>query len=76
MKYRDIFGNLAIIDEVFTFPYKGANKKNLSYRLRLFAEYDNDFCYFLSVYESEEAAIAKLKECSCNTWEKIEEGTK
>lgn len=70
MKYRDIFGNLAIIDEVYVAPYKEACKK-WSYRLRLFAEYDNDFCYFLSVYESEEAAIAKLKECSCNTWEKV-----
>ena len=75
MKYRDIFGNLAIIDEVYISPHKEACKK-WSYRLRLFAEYDNNFYYFLSVYESEEAAIAKLKECSCNTWKKIEEGTK
>ena len=68
MKYRDDFGNLATIDEVFVFPYEGAKERERTYRLKLIAEYDDDFCYFMSMYDSKEAAIAEMKKYSCNTW--------
>ena len=38
------------------------------YRLSLYAEYDNDFLYFVSLYESEYDAMRELENFSCNTW--------
>ena len=68
MKFRDDFGNLAIIEEVFMLPYERAKERERVYRLKLIAEYDDDFCYFMSMYDSKEAAIAKMRKYSCNTW--------
>ena len=65
---HDNYGNRAEIEEVFVFPYKDSPKKEKDYRLSLYAEYDNDFLYFVSLYESELDAIKKLKNFSCNTW--------
>lgn len=71
MKFKDYFGNLAIIEEVFILPYERAKERERAYRLKLIAEYDNDFCYFMSIYDSKEAAIAKMRKYSCNTWKEI-----
>ena len=68
MKYRDNFGNLATIDEVFVLPYERVKERERAYRLKLIAEYDDDFGYFMSMYDSKEAAIAKMRKYSCNTW--------
>ena len=68
MRFRDDFGNLAIIEEVFMLPYERAKERERAYRLKLIAEYDDDFCYFMSIYDSKEAAIAKMRKYSCNTW--------
>ena len=65
---HDDYGNRAEIEEVATFPYKGSPKKEKSYKLSLCAEYDNDFLYFVSLYESEYDAMRKLENFSCNTW--------
>ena len=43
MKYRDDFGNLATIDEVFVLPYERAKERERAYRLKLISEYDDDF---------------------------------
>lgn len=66
--FYDEFGNRAEIESVIVFPYKDAAKKEMGYRLSLYAEYDNDFLYFVSLYESEHDAIKKLKTFNCNTW--------
>ena len=64
----DDFGNKAIIEARWILPYRGAAKKEKSYRLTLQAIYNDNFTYFASVYETEEQAMEKLKEFSCNTW--------
>lgn len=38
-------------------PYKGASKAAPAVRLTLYAMYDNDFVYHISVYEKEADAI-------------------
>lgn len=65
---HDDYGNRAEIEEVVTLPYKDSPKKEKGYRLSLYAEYDNDFLYFVSLYETEHNAIKKLENFSCNTW--------
>lgn len=65
---HDDYGNRAEIEEVVTLPYKGSPKKEKGYRLSLYAEYDNDFLYFVSLYASERDAMENLKNFSCNTW--------
>lgn len=70
--YHDDFGNTATITEKYILPYKGAKETQRSFVLSLTADYDNNFLYFLSVYETMREATDKLKELSCNTW-KIEQ---
>ena len=65
---HDDYGNRAEIEEVVTLPYKGSPKKEKGYKLSLYAEYDNNFLYFVSLYESEHDAMRKLENFSCNTW--------
>lgn len=72
-RFRDDFGNLALIEKVNTFAYNGAPKKTEGYRLMLFAEYDDNFLYHVSVYETLEEAENKLKCFSCDTWKEIEQ---
>lgn len=67
-RFRDDFGNAALIEKVNTFPYNGAPNKTESYRLMLIAEYDDNFMYYLSVYGTLDDAEKKLKCFSCNTW--------
>ena len=49
-------GNTGIIEEVNTYPYKGASKRQKSYRVIVKADYDNDFIYHISVFETLEEA--------------------
>ena len=65
---HDDYGNRAEIEEVVTLPYKDSPTKEKGYRLSLYAEYDNDFLYFVSLYESKHDAMRKLENFSCNTW--------
>lgn len=65
---HDDYGNRAEIEEVVALPYKDSPKKEKCYRLSFYAEYDNDFLYFVSLYESEYDAMKKLENFSCNTW--------
>ena len=69
--YCDIFGNRATIEKVKLLPCKGAKTKKDAYVLKCYAVYDNNFNYFVSVYETEEAAKDKLKEFSCGTFEEV-----
>ena len=65
---HDDYGNRAEIEEVVVLPYKDSPTKEKGYRLSLYAEYDNDFLYFVSLYESERDAMENLEKFSCNTW--------
>lgn len=70
MLLKDDFGNTAEIQAVFMYPYKGARLER-AYRLRLQADYDNGFTYFLSIYSSVKDALIALRQFSCGTF-KIE----
>lgn len=65
---HDDFGNTATTFEKMMFPYRGAAKQQKSYILSLTADYDMDFLYFRSVYESMEELNAQLEKFSCGTW--------
>jgi hypothetical protein len=66
--FHDDFGNTATITEVMTLPYRGSKRKEKGFVLSITADYDNNFLYFVSVYDSIEDAQEKLTEFSCNTW--------
>jgi len=66
--FKDDFHNTALIETVWNYPNFGANKKELGYWLACFADYNNNFLYFCSVYNTEEAAMEKLKTLSCGTF--------
>lgn len=65
---HDDFGNTATIFEKEMLPYRGATKQKKSYVLSLTADYEMDFLYFRSVYESLEELNAQLEKFSCGTW--------
>lgn len=65
---HDDFGNTATIEERMMYSYKEAERKTKSFVLSLMADYEDDFMYFRSVYESMGDAMEKLQEFSCNTW--------
>ena len=69
--FCDDFGNVASIAEGKGRPYKDAPELVTEYTLALFAKYDNNKMYFLSVYETEADAREKLKEFSCGTFKEI-----
>lgn len=56
-------GNTGIIEEVNIYPYKGANKRQKGYRVIIKADYDNDFIYHVSVFETLGDAKNNLKCC-------------
>ena len=69
-EWKDEHGNRALIEEVDTIPYKRAKQKK-SYRLSCFAEYDNDFCYHISIFDSVKSAENQLKEFSCGSFKDV-----
>lgn len=60
-KWKDNYGNEATIEEVLHIPYRGA-KRQKGYKLSLYAGYDDDFCFWVSMHESPEKAKEKLLE--------------
>lgn len=71
--FCDDFGNTARINEIVTLPYKGAKRKQKCYKLSITADYNDDFLYHVSVYETEEDAKNALKAFSCNTWKEVKQ---
>ena len=57
-------GNTGIIEEVNTYPYTGASKRQKGYRVMIKADYDNDFIYHVSVFETLEEAKNDLRRCN------------
>lgn len=68
--YKDSYGNTARIEPVITHPFKGGFIET-GYRLVVSADYDNDFVYFVSMYETFEAAYQKLKQFSCGSFREV-----
>lgn len=56
--------NTAIIEEVYTLPYRGATHKQKGYKVTYMADYDNCFIYRVSVFETLDDAKADLKHCA------------
>lgn len=69
---KDDYGNIATIEKIETIPYRGATKKTPLFRLSLMAEYDNNFLYHVSCYETLEETIRELHKCSCGTFKEME----
>ena len=67
-------GNTGIIEEVNTYPYKGASKRQKGYRVMIKADYDNDFMYFKSEFRSMDALNAKLKTTRVKWKEEVAKG--
>ena len=57
-------GNTAIIEEVYTLPYREAAHRQKGYKVTYMADYDNYFVYRISVFETLEDAKADLKRCA------------
>ena len=66
-EWKDSYGNKALIEEVEVKPRKEAKPEKV-YRLSCYAEYDNDFCYYISIFESVESAERQLEEFSCGSF--------
>lgn len=66
-EWKDDFENKANIEEVFVKAHKDA-KQEKAYRLSCYAEYNEDFCYYVSVFETVADAEQKLAEFSCGTF--------
>ena len=69
---KDDYGNIATIEKMQTIPYRGAPIKTPLFRLSLMAEYDNNFLYHVSCYETLEETLAELLKCSAGTFKEIE----
>ena len=69
--FHDLYDNTAILQGVKVFPYSGAAMRKASYRLLVKSDYDGGFVYFVSVYETKEQALEKLKEMSGGTFREV-----
>ena len=65
---HDDYGHTATICERMALMHKGDVERRKVYILSLTADYDMDFLYFRSVYESMEELNAQLEKFSCGTW--------
>lgn len=66
-EWKDEYGNRALIEEVEVKLHKEVKAEKV-YRLSCYAEYDNDFCYYVSIFNSVKGAEIQLKELSCGTF--------
>ena len=66
-EWKDNYRNRALIEEVEVKPCKEAKTEKV-YRLSCYAEYDNDFCYYISIFDSIKGAEHQLEEFSCGSF--------
>ena len=62
------FGNTATIETIMLYPYKGAPRRQKSFVLSLTSDYDNNFMYHRSVYETAEDAVNELLQLGGGNW--------
>lgn len=66
-EWLDECENRALIEEVEIKPHKGGTPEK-AYRLSCYADYDEDFCYYVSIFDSVESAENQLKKFSCGSF--------
>ncbi len=71
MPNKLIICNTAKIEKVEILPYKGAIRKTKGFRLSITADYDNNFLFHVSVYETNIRALKKLETFSCGTFKPV-----
>ena len=69
--FKDIYGNIATIIQTKGLPFQDAPERVDEFTLTLYATYDNNKVYFLSIFESLEDAKNKLKQFSCGKFEEV-----
>lgn len=69
--YIDDFGNRATIKKKMMLPYRDSPIKEKAFILSVYADYDNGFMYFRSVYPSAGDALKRLNEFSCGTFKEL-----
>ena len=69
-EWLDEYENRALIEEVEIKPHKEAKLEKV-YRLSCYAEYNDNFCYYISIFDSVESAENQLKEFSCGSFRNI-----
>ena len=69
--YLDKYGNAATITRGKGYSHQDATKRTTEYTLVCFALYDNDKIYYVSIFDSMEAASEKLSELSNGTFEEL-----
>lgn len=69
-EWEDEYENKALIEEVEIKPHKEAKLERV-YRLSCYAEYNEDFCYYVSIFDSVESAENQLKKFSCGSFRNI-----
>lgn len=69
--YKDNFGNTAKIERIKVLPYKGSLYKETCWRLWVTSDYDNNFVYFVSVYETFTNAKMELNKLSAGTFKEV-----
>lgn len=61
LKTSNCLGNTAIIEKVKNYPYKNAPARAEKYRVTVSADYNNNFIFFVSCYETLKEAKEALK---------------
>ena len=69
--YKDKFGNTAVIERAYVKPFRESKEKIKSYRLILSSDYENDFIYHISLYETKREAVDKLRGFSGGSFEEV-----
>lgn len=68
---KDKYQNMAIIEKCRVYGHMEAKERTTSYRLSIYDEGDNNFLFYVRMYESLEEARDTLKIFSCDEWEII-----
>ena len=66
--WYDDFGNMATITTKMVLPYNGSKQKEKAYILSLYAMYDDNMMYHLSMHESYNDVVKELERFSCGTF--------
>lgn len=74
LKYEDDCHNMATIEEIECLAYYGAKYKQKAFVLKLYATYDDNMLYHLTMHETLNDATDKLKTFSLGTFKLITEG--
>jgi hypothetical protein len=72
MTFKDDYGNTARITVDQVYPYRGAERKETSFKLIISADYEDDDIYFVSRFDDIKALLRKLSSFSCGTFKGVD----